>query len=84
MNPDTVMTKATHENPHLPSPPPAGGLECQQCGRRANPEISWLRNCGVLWKVVVWCKVCKAAAEGPTHQEAEKRFANGLYKLEAL
>jgi hypothetical protein len=69
-------------------PPPAVAcsdlLECQQCGHKSNPEISWLGNCGVLWKVVVWCKVCKAAAQGKTREEARKRFADGDYELEAL
>lgn len=59
-------------------------LECQQCGHKSKPEISWLGNAGVLWKVIVWCKVCKAAAQGKTREEAEKRFADGDYELEAL
>lgn len=59
-------------------------LECQQCGHKSKPQISWLGNAGVLWKVIVWCKVCKAAAQGKTREEAEKRFADGDYDLEAL
>jgi len=47
------------------------------------PEISWLGNCGKLWRVMVWCKVCKAAAMGKTREEAEKRFADGEYEYEA-
>ena len=58
-------------------------LQCQQCGHEAVPEISWLGNCGKLWRVMVWCKVCKAAAMGKTREEAEKRFADGEYEYEA-
>lgn len=59
-------------------------LECKACGNTSKPEISWLGNAGTLWKVIVWCKVCKAAAQGKTREEAEKRFADGDYELEAL